>query len=57
MSGRRKFHSEKTEKTNLILPSSVKKAAIEAAKKMRLSLSQYVVQAVCESLKGTATQN
>lgn len=51
MKGRRKFHSERTEKTNLILPSSVKKDAIETAKKLRLSLSQFVVQAVCEFVK------
>jgi len=49
--GRRKFHSEKTEKTNLVIPSSVKKQALERAKLARLSLSQWVVQAMCKSIE------
>jgi len=49
--GRRKFHSEETEKTNLVMPASVKKSAMNAAKDARLSLSQWVVQAICKNLK------
>jgi hypothetical protein len=49
--GRPKIHFEKAESTNLLIPISIKKLATEASRKARLSLSQWVVEAVCKNLE------
>lgn len=48
---RRKLHDGQMEKTNLVFPSDIKKEAIKAAQKKRLSLSQWVVSLVETSLE------
>jgi len=54
---KRRFHSEDTEKTNLVVPKSIKDDALKAARAERLSLSQWVVRAICEKLEGMKKNN
>jgi len=53
---KRKIHDGHVEKTNLLFPSDVKKEAIKAAQKERLSLSQWVVSLVVDQLEKETTK-
>ena len=48
---KRKIHDGHVEKTNLIFPSDIKKEAIKAAQKKRLSLPQWVVSLIEQQLE------
>lgn len=48
---KRRIHDGNVEKTNLLFPSDIKKEAIKAAQKQRLSLSQWIVSLVEEQLQ------
>ena len=51
MRGRPKLYFDVREPTNLVFPKSVKEDAIKEAASRRLSLSQWVVELIEESLK------
>ncbi len=46
-----RIHDGRVEKANLLFPSEIKKEAILAAQKERLSLSQWVVALVVKQLE------
>ena len=53
---KRRIHDGQIEKTNLVFPSQIKKEAIQAAQKKRLSLSQWIVSLVEEQLEKEKTK-